>query len=128
MTHLRLEKALHLCLLGAGALSLSACSFHARSAEDYKQATRALLETQQSSFKQCYEGVIATTPHAAGSVAISFELEEKTGKIVSPKSLPESTAPEPLQQCVVNGLNGLVLDPPDQRRGLATMTFEFARG
>jgi hypothetical protein len=128
MINLKLERALHLCLLGAAALSLSACSFHARSAEDYKNATRALLETQQSSFKQCYEGVVASNPTAAGNVAVSFELEEKTGKIVSAKSLPESTAPEPLQQCVVNGLNGLALDPPDQRRGIATMTFEFARG
>jgi hypothetical protein len=29
---------------------------------------------------------------------------------------------------VVRGLDGLVLDPPDQRKGMATVTFEFARG
>jgi hypothetical protein len=130
MTTVGFEKALRGALLGLALGSLGACSvsFHARSPEDYKQATRALLESKQSDFKQCYEGVIASNPTAAGSVAVQFELEEKTGKIVSPKSLPESTAPEPLQQCVVNGLTGLALDPPDQRKGIATMTFDFARG
>ena len=109
---------------------LSACSFeyHARSPEDYRQATRALLESKQSDFTSCYAGVIQATPDAKGTVAVSFEVEEKTGKIVTPKSLPESTAPEPLQACVVNGLNGLALDPPDQRKGVATMTFDFNRG
>ena len=109
---------------------LGACSFeyHARSPEDYRAATRALLESKQSDFTNCYAGVIKATPGAKGSVAVSFVVEEKTGKIVTPKSLPESTAPQPLQECVVNGLNGLALDPPDQRKGVATMTFDFDRG
>jgi hypothetical protein len=124
--------------LGAGltlatlalALGLGGCSgsFYARSPEDYRVATRALLESKQSSFQQCYEGVLASTPDAAGSVAVSFVVEEKTGKILTPQSLPASTAPAPLQECVVRGLDGLALDPPDQRKGLATMTFDFGRG
>jgi hypothetical protein len=110
--------------------ALAACSFeyHARSPEDYRAATRALLESKQSDFTNCYAGVIKATPEAKGTVAISFVVEEKTGKITTPKSLPESTAPEALQQCVVNGLNGLALQPPDQRKGVATMTFDFSRG
>ncbi len=118
------------CGIAAVSLLLSACSFeyHARSPEDYRQATRALLESKQSDFTSCYEGVIKSTPDARGTVAVSFEVEEKTGKILTPKSLPESTAPEALQTCVVNGLSGLALDPPDQRKGLATMTFDFNRG
>lgn len=117
-----------LLLLLAGSVGACSMSYYARSPEDYKQATRALLESRQSDFKQCYEGVIASTPDAAGTVAVQFVLEEKTGKIVQVSSLPESTAPEPLRECVVNGLNGLALDPPDQRKGVATMTFDFARG
>jgi hypothetical protein len=111
-------------------LALSGCSvsFHARSPEDYRQATRTLLETKQDSFKQCYDGVIKADPNAAGTVAVHFTVEEKTGKITSPKALPESSAPAPLQDCVVKGLDGLALDPPDQRKGDATMVFEFARG
>ena len=109
---------------------LGACSasFYARSPDDYRQATRALLESKQSSFSSCYDGVLKGTPDAAGTVTVSFVVEEKTGKIITPAALPESTAPAPLQECVVRGLDGLALDPPDQRKGVATMTFEFARG
>jgi hypothetical protein len=110
------------------ALALAGCSFYARSPDDYRTATRALLESKSESFQQCYQGVLSSTPDAAGTVAVSFVVEEKTGKILTPASLPESTAPEPLRECVVKGLDGLVLDPPDQRKGVATMTFDFARG
>ena len=110
------------------ALSLTACSgsFYARSPDDYRTATRALLESKESNFKQCYQNVLASTPDASGTVAVSFVLEEKTGKITTPATLPESTAPEPLRECVVKSLDGLVLDPPDQRKGVATVTFDFA--
>ena len=128
----RIARSVTRLALGAAlaCTALAACSFeyHARSPEDYRAATRALLESKQSDFTNCYAGVINATPDAKGTVAVSFVLEEKTGKIITPKSLPESTAPEALQQCVVNGLNGLALQPPDQRKGVATMTFDFSRG
>lgn len=114
-------------LAALGLLAGCSVSYHARNAEEYQKATRALLEARESDFKQCYEGVLATTPTAAGSVTVQFVVEEETGKVLTPKSLPQSTAPEPLQQCVVNGLAGLTLDPPDQRKGVATMTFDFGR-
>lgn len=114
----------------AASLALTACSgsFYARSPDDYRTATRALLESKESNFKQCYQNVLTGTPDAAGTVAVSFVVEEKTGKILTPASLPESTAPEPLRECVVKGLDGLALEPPDQRKGMATVTFDFARG
>jgi hypothetical protein len=116
--------------LASASLSLAACSgsFYARSPDDYRTATRALLESKESNFKQCYQDVLTSTPDAAGTVAVTFVVEEKTGKILTPSSLPESTAPEPLRECVVRSLDGLALDPPDQRKGVATMTFDFARG
>jgi hypothetical protein len=123
-----MKQVLGLCIFSASALSACSFEYHARSPEDYSRATRALLESRESDFRQCYQGVLATTPNAAGSVTVQFEVEEKTGKIVTPKSLPESTAPEPLRECVVNGLAGLALQPPDQRKGVATMTFDFGRG
>jgi hypothetical protein len=111
-------------------IPLSGCSvsYHARSAENYRKDTRALLETSSASFQQCYESVLASTPDAAGTVAVQFTVLEETGKISGASSLPESTAPEALRQCVVQGLEGLALDPPDERKGMATMTFDFARG
>jgi hypothetical protein len=117
-----------LFLLATSALGGCSGSFYARGPEDYKQATRALLETKQNEFQACYESVIKADPNAAGTVAVHFTVEEKTGKITGPKALPESSAPAPLQECVVKGLDGLALDPPDQRKGDATMVFEFARG
>jgi hypothetical protein len=125
-----MKKLVAVAAVAAIAPSLGACSasIYARSPDDYRQATRALLESKESSFKQCYEGVLSGTPDATGTVAVSFVVEEKTGKILTPSSLPESTAPEPLRECVVKGLDGLALDPPDQRKGVATMTFDFARG
>jgi hypothetical protein len=129
-SYVLIMRTLAASVLPACLASLSACSvsYHARNAEDYRQATRTLLESRQTDFKQCYEGVLSATPDAAGSVAVKFVVEEKTGKILTPSSLPESTAPEPLRQCVVNALSGLALDPPDQRKGVATMTFDFGRG
>jgi hypothetical protein len=124
-----LELGQFACVLAMALSFLSACSvsYHARNAEDYQKATRALLESRESDFKQCYEGVLAAAPTAGGSVTVQFVVEEETGKILTPTSLPQSTAPQPLQQCVVNGLTGLALDPPDQRKGMATMTFDFGR-
>lgn len=130
MIRMTAKTLLSVAVIAAGAPALVACSgsFYARSPDDYRQATRALLESRESSFRQCYEGVLSATPDATGTVAVSFVVEEKTGKILTPSSLPESTAPEPLRECVVKGLDGLALDPPDQRKGVATMTFDFARG
>jgi hypothetical protein len=121
---------LALAAVSFATLALTACSgsFYARSPDDYRTATRALLESKESNFKQCYQNVLTSTPDAAGTVAVSFVVEEKTGKILTPSSLPESSAPEPLRECVVRGLDGLALDPPDQRKGMATVTFDFARG
>jgi len=122
------SRRLILLLAVLGSASACSVSYHARNAEDYRTATRALLESKQSDFTACYDGVLKATPDAKGTVAVSFEVAEDTGKITTPKSLPESTAPEALQACVVNGLNGLALDPPDARKGVATMTFDFTRG
>jgi hypothetical protein len=123
-------KSVSIPLFLLATLALGGCSgsFHARGPEDYKQATRALLETRQAEFQACYDNVIKADPNAAGTVSVHFLVEEKTGKITSPKALPESSAPAPLQDCVIKGLDGLALDPPDQRKGDATMVFEFARG
>lgn len=116
--------------LVAAAALISGCSvsYHARSAENYRKDTRALLETRSESFRSCYEGVLASTPDASGTVSVEFVVEPKSGKITGAKSLPDSTAPAPLQDCVVQGLEGLALDPPDQRQGMATMTFDFGQG
>lgn len=103
-------------------------SYRARSSDEYREDTRALLEARSDSFLACYQSVLDGAPGTMGTVAVHFVVEPETGKISKATSLPESTAPEPLQQCVVQGLQGLVLDPPDEHEGSATMQFDFAEG
>jgi hypothetical protein len=116
-----------ICLL-LGAMALSGCNaqFHARSAEDYRKVTRQLLETRSEQIKKCYQDLQATDPKAKGTVVVHFNVFPDTGEVKNAQVLPESTAPPALGQCVVNAINGLVLDPPDNRLGDATFTYEFS--
>lgn len=110
--------------------ALSACSvsYKLRSPEQYREDTRALLESKQSSFLSCYEDLLASSSETSGTVVIRFDVEEETGKFTNTHSLESSSASDELQQCVVNGMEGLVLAPPDDKTGEGTMTFEFSQG
>jgi hypothetical protein len=109
-------------LLGAAA----GCEFHARSPEDYRSVTRALIETRTSQIQSCYDDALKTNKEAKGNVTVHFFVVEDTGALDKIEALPSSTAPEALQQCVVTALQGLVLQPPDARKGDATFSFEFS--
>lgn len=116
-------------LLAVSVLSgVTGCSFYARGPEDYRKDTRALLETRNPQIKTCYDEALKSSTGASGTVVVNFTVEEKTGKIKDPTVLPRSTAPAPLGECIVNALDGLALEPPDQRKGDATFTWEFQRG
>jgi hypothetical protein len=101
------------------------CSFYARDAEDYKKVTRELVETKNTSIKDCYDVALATNETVSGSVVINFTVEKKTGKIMNPVFDPKSSAPADLSQCVVSAIDGLILDPPDAREGQATFTWNL---
>lgn len=108
------------------ACSLSGCSFHARDSESYRKATRELLETKRPQVKSCYDGTLQKDPKAQGTVVVNFKVEPKTGKILNPKvDEVASSAPSELGQCVVQAIDGLALDPPDEREGDATFRWEF---
>ncbi|HEX2733256.1 MAG TPA: AgmX/PglI C-terminal domain-containing protein [Polyangiaceae bacterium] len=111
-----------LLLAAAGA---SACEYHARSPEDYQTATRAVLDTRSAQIKTCYDGVLKTDKKAAGVVVVHFTVTEETGAITGAEVTKDSTAPEALGQCIVQALEGLTLDPPDERQGDATFVWEF---
>lgn len=102
------------------------CSFYARSAEDYQKETTALLSSKSDELKTCYDELLERKPKAAGVVTVDFTVEAKTGKIIDPKVNEEkSTAPKKLRNCVLTAMEGLVLDPPDQRTGVASFSYEF---
>jgi hypothetical protein len=105
----------------------AACSFHARSPNEYRDATAALLETRSASVKACYEAALKTTPGLAGTVTVHFTVNKKTGAVTGASAGTGSgTATSPLGECVVNALTGLALDPPDVRNGDATFDYTFS--
>ncbi|MBL8948806.1 MAG: AgmX/PglI C-terminal domain-containing protein [Myxococcales bacterium] len=104
----------------------AACSFMARDTETYKNDTRTVLEAKNSAVVGCYDTALAANPSQSGNVVVTFVVEKKTGAITNVSADPnQSTAPEALQQCVVTALEGLTLDPADQREGQATFTWTF---
>jgi hypothetical protein len=108
-------------------ICLSGCSFYARGPADYRTAVRKVLEQKQPDVEACYKQSYEKDDSVQGRVVVSFEVEPKTGKIVKPSVVPAgTTANETLQKCVLTGLDGLALDPPDQRTGAATFTWDFS--
>lgn len=106
----------------------SGCSYYARGPADYRVAVRKVLERKQPDVEACYKQTYEKDNSVEGRVVVSFEVEPKTGKIVKPSVVPAgTTATEALQKCVLTGLAGLTIDPPDQRTGAATFTWEFSR-
>jgi hypothetical protein len=118
---------LSLVLLGAS-LSSVGCNFYARSQKDYRDDTTKVLATKNAELDGCYDNVLKATPGVKGKVVVQFTVTEKTGKIADVKAdAARTNAPQPLVDCVVNAINGLALDPADQRKGLATFEYEFAQ-
>ena len=103
---------------------VAGCSFHARSPEDYRDATAALLETKAADVKACYDGALKANKELAGTVTVHFKVEKETGKLVDITADPAG----PLGDCVTNSINGLALTPPDARDGDATFSYQFNVG
>lgn len=105
---------------------VAGCSFAARSPDMYRDDTAALLESRNAQIKTCYDQALQTNKDLQGRVSVKFLVENKTGQIKNVAADPAgTTAPEPLTRCVVDSLQGLVLDPGDQRDGDATFVYEF---
>jgi len=106
---------------------LPGCTCIARDTETYKKDTRTVLESKNDAVKSCYDNALAANPAQSGTVVVTFIVEKKTGTITNAAADPnKSTAPDGLQQCVVTALEGLAIDPPDQREGQATFTWTFS--
>jgi hypothetical protein len=105
-----------------------ACTFYARSPDQYRDDTSNLLATKSAELNTCYDNASKTTPGMSGKVTVKFTVEKKSGKVLNVTADPtRTTAPQPLIDCVVNSINGLVLAPPDQRNGDATFEYDFTR-
>jgi len=106
---------------------LTGCSFYARSPEDYRDVTQALLDTKATDIKVCYDTALKGQKELQGRVTVQFTVEAETGKIKDVKTDPSgTTAPETLSACVTSAINGLALTPPDKRDGVATWVYDFS--
>ena len=113
-------------LLVTASAVVPGCTCLARDAETYRADTRGLVETRTRAIKDCYDVALTTDPKLDGQVVVKFKVEKKTGKIMDTAIDPERTkAPEALSQCIVKAVDGLTLDPVDQRDGLATFSWTF---
>ena len=122
---MRTNTILSVLLLAASAV-VPGCSCVARDAETYRADTRTVLETRNDAVKTCYDEALKADPALDGNVVVTFKVEKKTGKIIDPKvDSGRTTAPESLGQCIVEAIDGLELDPVDQREGQATMAWTF---
>ncbi|MCB9567602.1 MAG: AgmX/PglI C-terminal domain-containing protein [Myxococcales bacterium] len=105
---------------------LPGCSCVARNADTYRADTRSLVETRNDAIKRCYDVALTTDPNLSGDVVVNFVVEKKTGKIMNTAiDTGKTTAPESLGTCIVEAIDGLTLDPVDQREGQATFRWTF---
>ena len=111
-------------------LALAAgCSFQARSPDEYRDATQALLDSKGADIKTCYDGALKGKADLAGTVTVHFTVEAETGKLSNISADTAKTqAPDVLTQCVVKSLDGLALAPPDANPGDASFEYHFVVG
>ena len=103
------------------------CGGLARTAEVYRDDTQKLLETKASEgITTCYNQVLKTNPTAQGSVTARFVVYPGTGKLHRIKiDEARSSAPAPVQECVRQYIDALVLEPADTQAGHATFSWNF---
>ena len=108
------------------ASSVVGCSGAVRSPEDYRDDTGKLFETKAGAMKACYDDVLKATPGASGTVTAQFRWSKDDGALQDIAIDPNaSTAPAPVQECVVKSLAGLTMTPIDAKNGVGSWTFEF---
>jgi hypothetical protein len=106
--------------------SVTGCQFYARSPEDYRDATQKVLDTKAGDIKACYDAQLKGKQDLQGKVTVHFTVEAETGLIKQVQVDPAgTTAPAELSNCVSTAINGLKLDPPDKREGVATWMYDF---
>ncbi|MFV8753971.1 AgmX/PglI C-terminal domain-containing protein [Nannocystaceae bacterium ST9] len=102
------------------------CALMARDTPTYESDTSALLDSRADELQACYDKQLAFNPQLAGKLTITFTVEKKSGKVTQLSwDKNRTSVSEGLATCVVGALEGLELDPVDQRDGVATFTYTF---
>lgn len=108
-------------------LALAACGGGMKRSETaYRADTQQLLASRSAQIEACYAKVLAADATAGGVVTVTFDVENKTGKVGQVAiDKARTTSPEPVMACVLESLAGLVLQPPDRNAGKATFAYEL---
>lgn len=112
---------------GHGSEDLATCY------ERHLAAVQREIEAQERGKQGPYEdigpAVSGRVKEYGGVVVVSFTVDKKTGDFSQPTVVEEATtAPEPLVGCVLESLEGLKLEPPDERDGQVTLAWRFEVG
>ena len=83
MSNIKLFKPMLMTVVAS--VAMSACTFYARDADEYRRVTRELVDTRGGDIKDCYEVVLETNEAVSGSVVVNFTVEKKTGKLMNPQ-------------------------------------------
>lgn len=114
-------------LIASLLVTMTGCSFAARSPEMYRDDTKAVLATKNDAIVACYNDVLKNDPKAGGKVTLNFEVETEEGKIVNiAVDKAQTTASDAVVACVTKNVEGLALTPPDQRTGIASWSWDLS--
>lgn len=110
----------------ASLLPLAGCTVAARSPDAYRDDTAKLLLAKNEAIRSCYDAVLRATPTAQGRVTVRFDVETEQGRISHVTvDGANTTAPGSVSECVTKNIDGLVLAPPDKRKGEAVWAYDF---
>ena len=113
-------------LIPAALAFVVGCSGAVRSPEVYRDDTKAALSAKDPDIRACYDDVLKSNPTAAGKVTVKFDVETEGGKIQNVAvDKANTTAPDPVSECVTKNINGVAIQPPDSRKGEGTWQYEF---
>jgi hypothetical protein len=117
-----LAKMTGVCLLvGAGLLG---CGAHARTPDEYRDATASVLATRNDQVRACYDSAYKADPASQGSVTVQFKVAADTGKFEA-LQVVGGTAPDAVKQCILKSFDGAVIAPADPKEGDATFEWQF---
>ncbi|WP_394822590.1 AgmX/PglI C-terminal domain-containing protein [Pendulispora albinea] len=126
-----MKKLLFVCAAPAALSALAAltgCGGGAiRSPDVYRDDTKAALSAKDADIRACYDDILKGNPTASGKVTVKFEVETEGGKIQNVTvDKANTTAPDPVSQCVTKNISGVAVTPPDVRKGEGVWVYEFS--
>jgi hypothetical protein len=111
-------------------LAAVACGGAIRQPDQYRDDTAKVLQMQANpKIQTCFQGLVSSSAAPgglAGNTQVHFWVAKDTGLINNPTIVAGgTTTTDPVNQCVLTGLAGAKLDPPDSVDGDATFAWQF---